>query len=128
MWGDPFLSKLDNIASNLPPQMDLRFFTDFLTRYRFPGFVRRLNWDHTGDVTHWVRPIRPSGYSKVPAVFGPIADYATHYYQKAVPGILIFNSKARRDDLVPLSGDKGKICVGWNVMKLGSTGGIPVTI
>src|SRR5262245_58563248 len=25
----------------------------------FPGFVRRLNWDHVTDVPYWARPILP---------------------------------------------------------------------
>ena len=40
----------------------------------YPGFVRRLNWDHTGDVRHWVRFIRPSRLPRVPAVLGPVLD------------------------------------------------------
>jgi GNAT superfamily N-acetyltransferase len=25
----------------------------------YPGFIKRLNWDHVGDVPHWNRPITP---------------------------------------------------------------------
>ncbi|MCZ6774722.1 MAG: GNAT family N-acetyltransferase [Proteobacteria bacterium] len=42
----------------------------------YPGFIRRLNWDHTGDIVHWVRPIRPSNYKSLPKAFGPFADFA----------------------------------------------------
>ena len=42
----------------------------------YPGFVRRLNWDHTGGVRHWIRPIRPSRHAKVPGALGPLADMA----------------------------------------------------
>ena len=40
----------------------------------YPGFVRRLGWDHTGDIRHWVRPIRPSRHPRVPKLAGPLAD------------------------------------------------------
>jgi GNAT superfamily N-acetyltransferase len=43
----------------------------------YPGFVRRLGWDHTGDVRHWIRPLRPSHHHRVPALVGPLADWAT---------------------------------------------------
>jgi len=78
-------------------------FYGFPNPLSFPGFVRRLNWDHTGDVTHWVRPIRPSGYSKIPAAFGPIADYATHLLPKGrTRHFDIRIQKLGADDLVPL--------------------------
>ncbi len=41
----------------------------------YPGFVRRLGWDHTGDIRHWVRPIRPSRHVRVPGLMGPLADF-----------------------------------------------------
>ena len=44
----------------------------------YPGFIRRLNWDHTGDITHWVRPIYPSKYRIVPSMLGPLADAAAY--------------------------------------------------
>ncbi len=44
----------------------------------YPGFIKRLQFKHTGDITHWVRPISPSRYRKVPAVLGPLADAAAY--------------------------------------------------
>ena len=43
----------------------------------YPGFVRRLNWDHTGDIVHWIRPLKLSGHAKIPAGVGLLADGAT---------------------------------------------------
>lgn len=43
----------------------------------YPGFLRRLNWDHTGDIPHWVRPLKLSKHQAVPRVLGPMADAAT---------------------------------------------------
>ncbi|PPR65445.1 MAG: hypothetical protein CFH08_00725 [Alphaproteobacteria bacterium MarineAlpha3_Bin7] len=43
----------------------------------FPGFVKRLNWDHCGDVNYWIRPIKPSKYPKISPALGPIIDLAS---------------------------------------------------
>jgi GNAT superfamily N-acetyltransferase len=40
----------------------------------YPGFVRKLGWSHTGDIMHWIRPIKPSHHPKIPTILGPIAD------------------------------------------------------
>jgi predicted N-acetyltransferase YhbS len=40
----------------------------------YPGFVRRLNWDHTGDVSAWTRPLRASEHPQVPSYAGAIAN------------------------------------------------------
>ncbi|NQU68995.1 MAG: GNAT family N-acetyltransferase [Rhodospirillales bacterium] len=42
----------------------------------YPGFVRRLDWNHTGDIQHWVRLLRPSHHPRMPGVVGPFADLA----------------------------------------------------
>jgi hypothetical protein len=42
----------------------------------FHGFVRRLNWDHTGDVNLWVRPLHPRLHHRVPPLLKPAAEIA----------------------------------------------------
>lgn len=42
----------------------------------YPGFTRRLEWRHTGDIAHWIRPIRPSMHPRIPRAVGPLADAA----------------------------------------------------
>jgi GNAT superfamily N-acetyltransferase len=42
----------------------------------YPGFVRRLDWDHTGEIQHWIRALRPSHHPRVPGIVGPLADIA----------------------------------------------------
>ena len=46
----------------------------FPNQNSYPGFIRRLNWDHTGDIPHWVRPLRPSGLKAVHRAIAPFAD------------------------------------------------------
>ena len=42
----------------------------------FHGFVRRLNWDHTGDVGLWVHPLHMGLHHRVPAALKPFAEIA----------------------------------------------------
>jgi GNAT superfamily N-acetyltransferase len=42
-----------------------------------PGFVRRLDWDHTGDIPTFFRPLAISRHKRVPRWIGPLADGAT---------------------------------------------------
>ena len=39
-----------------------------------PGFVRKLDWDHIGEVPLWIRPLNPSRHRRMPRALGPIAD------------------------------------------------------
>jgi len=41
-----------------------------------PGFVRKLDWDCTGDVPIWIRPLRVSKHRRTPTWLGPAADLA----------------------------------------------------
>ncbi len=43
----------------------------------YPGFVRRLNWDHTGDIWHYIRPLKISRHPRIPAFLGAPADIIT---------------------------------------------------
>ncbi|MBF0323908.1 MAG: GNAT family N-acetyltransferase [Alphaproteobacteria bacterium] len=52
----------------------------------YPGFVRRLNWDHTGDIAQWVRIIRPSGLARVPRALAPLADRLAGWLPAGIPG------------------------------------------
>lgn len=42
----------------------------------YPGFVTKLDWDHTGDVPHHSRVLRPSSHPRVPGWAGRAADLA----------------------------------------------------
>ncbi|GAA4386358.1 hypothetical protein GCM10023153_00030 [Ornithinibacter aureus] len=42
----------------------------------YPGFVTKLDWDHTGDVPHHSRVLRPSAHPRVPGWAGRAADLA----------------------------------------------------
>lgn len=41
-----------------------------------PGFVRRLDWDCTGEIGTWARPLRPSRHPRSPRWAGPLLDMA----------------------------------------------------
>lgn len=51
----------------------------------YPGFVRKLDWDHTGDIPQWIRVIRPSGLARLPRALGPLADACARLLPGSVP-------------------------------------------
>lgn len=52
----------------------------------YPGFVRRLNWDPVGGIAHWMRPVRPSRYPKMPRALGFVADGLVSLLPKGATG------------------------------------------
>lgn len=75
----------------------------------YPGFVRRLNLDHTGDIAHWVRPVRPSRHARVPAALGPLADLAARMWPRgSTAGLEVRVEKPAREALAPLLGQWGE--------------------
>ncbi len=51
--------KLAQACYDLAASKGYEVFYGFPNQNSYSGFIRRLNWDHTGDITHWLRPIRP---------------------------------------------------------------------
>lgn len=45
----------------------------------YPGFVRRLNWDHTGDIPAWSRPLLLSKHPRFARVPASMLDALTHF-------------------------------------------------
>ena len=68
--------KLAKACYDLAASIGVEVLYGFPNDNSYPGFIRRLNWDHTGDISQWIRPIRPSRHAKVPGVLGPLADAA----------------------------------------------------
>lgn len=60
----------------LAHERGIRLLYGFPNGESFPGFVRRLEWTHAGDIPHWIRPIRPSRFPRLPAPLGLLADAA----------------------------------------------------
>ena len=72
--GQSIFLKLARHCAETAKIAGFKVFYAFPNPLSYPGFVRRLDWNHIGDVIHWVRPIKPSGYEKVPSSLGPIVD------------------------------------------------------
>jgi len=45
----------------------------------YPGFVRKLDWDCTGTIPLWVRPLRPSAHHRIPRWVSPLADLGAKF-------------------------------------------------
>ena len=74
--GQGMFVKLANACYELAAGRGFEAIYGFPNPLSYPGFVRRLNLDHSGDIAHWTRPIRPSAHPRVPGALGPLADVA----------------------------------------------------
>ena len=74
--GQGVFKVLANECYELAAEKGYRLIYGFPNPFSYPGFVKRLGWTHTGDITHWVRPLKPSLHPKVPGFVGTIVDAA----------------------------------------------------
>ncbi|MDP6175322.1 MAG: GNAT family N-acetyltransferase [Rhodospirillales bacterium] len=74
--GQGVFTKLAQACYEIAAGRSMKILYGFPNPLSYPGFVKHLGWTHTGDVTHWVRLIRPSGHPKIPGLAGPFADLA----------------------------------------------------
>jgi predicted N-acetyltransferase YhbS len=74
--GQGMFTRLAREAMEYAKDKDVEVLYGFPNAASYPGFVRKLDWDHTGDVARYVRLLRPSAYDRVPAWAGPLADAA----------------------------------------------------
>lgn len=69
--------KLAKACYDLAAAMGVEVVYGFPNENSYPGFIRRLNWDHTGDISRWLRPVRPSRHARVPGTLAPFVDAAS---------------------------------------------------
>ena len=99
--GQGIFGELANACYELAGDKGYQILYGFPNPLSYPGFTESLGWQHTGDITHWVRPIRPSGHPSVPTVLGPIVDFISDCFPKgATSGINIRIEKPSSRDLV----------------------------
>ena len=68
-----------------------------------PGFLRRLDWDHTGDIPAWFRPLAIGRHKRVPGWLGPAADAATRLLPSgAARGVELREGMPGADELAAL--------------------------
>jgi GNAT superfamily N-acetyltransferase len=77
--------------------------------YGFPngnsyhGFVKRLNWDHTGNVPLFSRILRPSRHPRIAPALGPVADFAASLIPtRSVGGVDVRPGRPSDDDIIRL--------------------------
>ena len=77
--GQGIFIKLAEACYELAISQGIKLIYGFPNPLSYPGFTKRLGWTHVGDMTHWVRLIKPSKHPKIPAVIGRAADFATRF-------------------------------------------------
>jgi N-acetylglutamate synthase-like GNAT family acetyltransferase len=74
----------------------------------YPGFIRRLNWDHTGDIPIWKRIFSSAALTSFPRVVKPVAALGLH--------LLPWGNISRNMDIrpgIPCEDDLNSLLVDW---------------
>jgi GNAT superfamily N-acetyltransferase len=76
--GQGMFARLAANCMELAESRGVKVLYGFPNRNSYPGFVERLNWDHTGDVPLWLRPLRPSLHpslkGRLPQLFDSLTE------------------------------------------------------
>lgn len=80
--GQGMFTRLAKEAMQSAADHDVEVLVGFPNTQSYPGFIRKLDWDHTGDVPLYVRPLHPSRQGRIPSWAGPVADLAA----RLIPG------------------------------------------
>lgn len=80
--GTTVFSDVGKHCVSIARKRGFRLLYGFPNPLSFPGFVKRLNWDHVGDVNHYIRPIKPSLYLRVPGFLGSLIDFPIRFLPK----------------------------------------------
>jgi len=83
----------------------------FPNEHSHPGFVRKLDWDCTGNIPLWVRPLRPSTHRRLPGWAGPFADVGASFLPKGSRGLF------RIEDEPPDNRSLETLLTQWRVPK-----------
>lgn len=82
--GQGLFMTLANASYELAVAQGVKVLYGFPNANSYGGFIRRLNWDHTGDVPYLVRPIRPGLYRRIPWWLAPAANVASRFLPRGV--------------------------------------------
>jgi GNAT superfamily N-acetyltransferase len=101
--GQGIFTKLAEACYEIAAAQGVEVLYSFPNPLSYPGFIKRLGWTHTGDVTHWIRFIKPSGHPKMPGLAEHLVDLAA----KLIPrgrryGFKISTTKPSDEDLEQL--------------------------
>jgi GNAT superfamily N-acetyltransferase len=98
--GQGVFTKLAMACYEIAQSRGFKVLYGFPNPLSYPGFIRRLNWDHTGDITHWVRPLKLSLHPKLGGPLGAVADIASRLLPKGNVGGFTIRTNRPDDSLV----------------------------
>jgi len=120
--GQGIFTQLANECYRITRERGYKLLYGFPNPLSYPGFVKNLGWSHTGDITHWIRLIKPSLHLQVPNIGRPILDMMTSLLPKgSTAGFNIRLEKPNESELSVLLDQwrsKGDACMiekssGW---------------
>lgn len=71
---------LANACYKLAADQGVKVLYGFPNENSYRGFIRKLNWDHTGDISHLMRPIYPGFSSRIPRWLSPVTNIASRFF------------------------------------------------
>jgi len=88
--GKGMFMTLANACYEIAAAQGVKVLYGFPNPSSYRGFIRRLNWDHTGDIPYLVRPIYPGLSRRIPRLLAPVANVAARFFPRgAVKGYQI---------------------------------------
>ena len=101
--GQGVFTKLAEACYDIAAVDGYRVLYGFPNPLSYPGFTKRLGWTHTGDITHWIRLIKPSRHPRMPAIAKPFADSIPAFLPKGrTRGYVIDRNRPPVCQLLPL--------------------------
>lgn len=96
--GQGMFVHLANATLELAAERGVQALYGFPNEASYPGFVRRLNWDHTGDVPRWVRVVTPSHLASTPGILKGVLDAAAGLLPKGAKDGYQISDETPTDD------------------------------
>lgn len=83
--GQGMFTRLGKEAMGAAADRGIEVLVAFPVAASLPGFIRSLGWQHVGDLTRSVRPLRPSQHPRVPPWAGRAADGVARLLPRGAP-------------------------------------------
>jgi hypothetical protein len=96
--GQGMFVKLANACYELAASRGVEVLYGFPNVNSYPGFVRQLNWDHTGDIPRWVRHLDLGKHPRAPKALRPLGRIATRLIKAGNPAAGGVTVRAGRPD------------------------------
>lgn len=110
--GQGMFVQLANACYELAASRGVEVLYGFPNVNSYPGFIRQLNWHHTGDIARWVRHLDLGKHPRAPRALKPLGRLATRLIKTGNPAAGGVTVRAGRPDAAALDALLGR----WRAM------------